>query len=34
VKADLLESIGNVGPGEGQVLKSSHKAAIVCGISN
>jgi len=34
VKANLLDGISNVGPGEGQVLKSSHKATVGCGISN
>lgn len=34
VKANLLDSIGNVRTGEGQVLKSSHKAAVVSGVNN
>jgi hypothetical protein len=34
VKANLLDSICNVGPGECQVLKSTREAAISCGISN
>jgi len=34
MKAHLLDGIGNVGPGEGEVLEGTHKAAISSGISN
>jgi len=34
VEADLLDGVCNVRPGEGQVLKSSHKAAVGCRIIN
>jgi hypothetical protein len=34
MKAHLLDSIGNVRPGEGEVLEGTHKAAISSGISN
>jgi hypothetical protein len=34
VKANLLDGICNVGPGECQVLKSTHEAAVIGGISN
>ena len=34
MQTDLLNSTGNIRPGEGQVLKCSSKAAISCWISN
>jgi hypothetical protein len=34
VQADLLDSIGNIRPGEGQILKCTTKAAIGSGVSN
>jgi hypothetical protein len=34
VKANLLDGISNVEPGECQVLKSTHEAAVIGGISN
>jgi hypothetical protein len=34
VKTDLLDCVGNVRPGESEVLSSTHKAAIICRISN
>jgi hypothetical protein len=34
VKADLLDSICNVGPSEGKVLKGTGKAAISCRVCN
>ena len=34
MQADLLNSVGDVRPGEGQVLKGTSKAAVCCRISN
>ena len=34
VKADLLDSISDIGPGEGGVLQGTRKAPIGCRVSN
>jgi len=34
MKVDLLDGVSNVRPRKSQILKSSHKAAVCCRISN